>query len=132
MSESTSSDGTDRSEGKSPLEWSVTGVGVLIVAFVVGFFVYEWITSESGPADLTVSLGTPTVQGDGIEVPVDVKNVGHTVAQVAVVEVCAGDDSCAQITFDYVPHGSKVSGQVGLDAPLGDSLTSRVVSFVDP
>ena len=123
---------SDQPEGKSPLEWTVTGIGVLVVLFVVGFFVYEWVSREDAPADLVVSLGSPAAKGASVEVPVEVENVGRTVAQVAVVEVCAGEASCAQITFDYVPYGSRVAGVIGLAAPLGGPLTSRVVSFVEP
>ena len=117
---------------KNALEWSVTIVGGLIVLFVVGFFVYEWVAGASGPADLTVGLGTPSADGLTVEVPVEVKNEGERVAERVLVEVCAGPEACAEVTFDYVPYQSKVSGTVGLAAPLRAPLTTRVVSYVDP
>ncbi len=53
-------------------------------------------------------------------------------AEAVVVEVCAGPDACAQVTFEYVPYQSKTTGTVGLEAPLRAPLTTRVVSYVDP
>ena len=118
--------------GKNALEWAVTGAGALIVLFVVGFFVYELVAGASGPADLTVTLGETTTDSLTVEVPVSVSNDGQRVAENVVVEVCAGPEACAEVTFDYVPYQSKATGMVGLAAPLGAPLTTRVVSFRDP
>lgn len=117
---------------KNALEWGVTIAGGLIVAFVIGFFVYELVAGASGPADLVVSLGEPTVDNLTVEVPIEVHNEGQAVAEVVVATVCAGPDACAEITFDYVPYQSTVTGVVGLEAPLRAPLTARVVSYVDP
>lgn len=117
---------------KNALEWSVTAVGALIVLFVVGFFVYELVAGASGPADLSVRLGEPAVDSLTVEVPVEVENTGQKVAENVVVEVCAGPEACAEITFDYVPYQSAATGMVGLSAPLAAPLTTRVVSYRDP
>ena len=120
------------SEDKNALEWAVTGAGALIVLFVLGFFVYELVAGASGPAELVVRLGEPALDGATVEVPVEVRNTGERVAEAAVVEVCAGPEACAEITFDYVPYQSKLTGVVGLEAPLPGPLTTRVVSYRDP
>lgn len=125
-----SDSGADK--GKNWLEWTITIAGAALVLFVVGFLIYEWATTTGESADLQVSLGTPTVSDATVEIPVEVKNEGDRVAEAAVVEVCAGPESCAQITFDYVPFKSAVSGTVGLEAPLQAAPTTRVVSFRDP
>ena len=129
-----SDDGTGEARhlDKNALEWSVTAVGAAIVLFVVGFFVYEWAAGASGPADLAVSLGEPVTDSLTVEVPVEVRNAGERVAERVVVEVCAGPEACAEVSFDYVPYQSRASGTVGLRAPLEGPLTTRVVSFVDP
>lgn len=123
---------TTGSQDKNALEWTVTVAGALIVLFVLGFFVYELVAGASGPARLVVSLGEPAVEGAASNVPVEIRNEGERVAELAVVEVCAGPENCAEITFDYVPYQSKLTGTVGLEAPLGAAPTSRVVSYRDP
>lgn len=120
------------SQDKNVLEWAVTAAGALIVLFVLGFFVYELVAGASGPARLVVTLGAPEVEGATADVPVEIRNEGERVAEHAVVEVCAGPENCAEITFDYVPYQSKLTGTVGLEAPLGAAPTSRVVSYRDP
>ncbi len=134
-SSSDTSDDSREDDGppkKNALEWAVTIAGGLVVGFVVAFFVYEWVAGATGPADLTVSLGAPSSDSLTVEVPVEVMNEGERVAELVLVEICAGAASCAEITFDYVPYQSKKSGVVGLEAPLAGPLTSRVVSYVDP
>ncbi|MDX1420798.1 MAG: hypothetical protein R3181_12580 [Rubricoccaceae bacterium] len=130
-SDETGGDGSE-SEEKNWLEWVVTVGGAAIVLFVVGYFVYELIGGASGPADLRVSLGEPKTTATSIEVPVEIVNRGARVAEAAVVEVCAGEEQCAQITFDYVPYRSKVTGSVGFEPPLQGAFSTRVVSYRDP
>ncbi|MGB3542467.1 hypothetical protein [Rubrivirga sp.] len=131
-----SEDGSDEEsgsdEGKNWLEWTITAVGAAVVLFVIGFLGYEWYTATDQPAELVVELGEITRDGDVVEVPVTVTNEGYKVAEAAVIEVCAGSDTCAQLTFAYVPFDSEVTGRVGLGAPLDAPLTSRVVSFRNP
>lgn len=136
MSDSTDTPDDDSASDEEPkdknaLEWSVTIAGGLIVASVIAFFVYELIAGASGPVDLEVTLGTPSVEGAVAFVPIEVVNDGQRVAELAVVEVCAGE-ACSDISFDYIPYKSKVTGTVGLEAPLRAPLTSRIVSFRDP
>ena len=119
-------------KGKNWLEWTVTLAGAILVLLVLGFLAYEWASSTGQPAELTVALGAPSVEGAAVEIPVTVRNEGAKVAEAAVVEVCAGPGSCAQLTFDYVPFKSEVSGEVGLEAPLTEPLSSRVVSYRNP
>ena len=125
-------DDGSQSGDKNALEWAVTGAGALVVLFVVGFFAYELVAGASGPADLVVRLGPPSPNGATVEVPVEVRNTGERVAEQAVVEVCAGPDNCAEVTFEYVPYQSRQTGTVGLVAPLAEAPTSRVVSYRDP
>lgn len=120
------------SKDKNALEWVVTGLGAAIVLFVLGYLSYQFLAGSNTPADLVIALGAPEVQGTTAEVPVTVRNRGSRVAEAAVVEVCAGPESCAQLTFDYVPFESELTGTVGLEAPLTAPLTTRVVSYRDP
>ena len=122
--------GSDK--GKNWLEWTVTIAGALLVLFVLGFLTYQWVTDDGQPAELSISLGAPAQDGGTVEIPVEVKNDGQKVAEAAVVEVCAGPEACAQLTFDYVPFQSTVTGSVGLEAPLAAPLTTRMVSYRNP
>lgn len=124
--------GGNGEESKNALEWGVTIAGVLIVLSVTGFLVYELFAGASGPPQLQITLGEPKAVEARVEVPVEVQNKGARVAEVAVIEVCAGPDDCAEVTFDYVPYESTVTGTVGFKAPLKGPLSSRVVSFRDP
>ena len=117
---------------KNLLEWTVTALGVAIVLSALGYFSYAWATMGDAQAELVIELAAPQQVGDIIEVPVTVRNEGSRVAEAAVVEVCGEPDSCAQLTFDYVPFKSKVEGRVGLDAPLNATLSSRMVSYRKP
>lgn len=117
---------------KNALEWVVTGLGAAIVLFVLGYLSYQFLAGPTTPADLVIEVGAPEVQGTTAEIPVTVRNRGSRVAEAAVVEVCAGPESCAQLTFDYVPFESELTGTVGLEAPLTAPLTTRVVSYRDP
>lgn len=120
------------SKDKNALEWGVTVAGGLIVLFVVGFFVYELVAGASGPADLRVSLGEPSRDSVAFAIPVEIRNEGQRVAVGALVEVCAGPTSCAEVTFEYVPYQSKATGTAFLDAPLAAAPEARVVSYRDP
>ena len=122
----------DQEQGHNALEWIVGIVGALIVLGTIGFITLEIIRGVGGPPNVQVSLGTPVDKGNEMMVPIEVKNEGGSVAADAVIEVCAGLDECAQITFNYVPHESSRKGMVGFAKPLTGPLTTRVVSYRTP
>ena len=127
--DNSSSDGTTE---RNWLDWVLVAAGAAIVLGVVGFLVYQIVTLPDEPASLEVTLDAPDVSGGTAMIPVTVKNVGSKVAEAAVIEVCAGPDSCAEVSFTYVPQGSTREGEVGLSAPLAGPLETRVVSFRTP
>ena len=134
MSDSTSDDSTSDesdsgSQSKNALEWAVSGIGLLVVLTVVGFQIYQIVVASDDPADLQIQLDTPRIQQGTAMIPLTVENKGDRVAEGAVIEVCAGSESCAEITFRYVPQGSTRTGTVGLSAPLEGPLETRVVSY---
>ena len=65
-------------------------------------------------------------------IPIEARNEGDHVAEAATVEVCAGPESCGEVSFSYIPKGSTRSGIVGLNAPLEAPVTTRVVSYRKP
>ena len=133
-SRSDGGDGQDSGadKGKNWLEWTITALGGALVVLVLGFLIYEWATATGEPADLRVSLGEIESDGSFVEIPVTVENQGGKVAEAAVIEVCAGPDACSEVTFDYIPFKSTVTGSVGFRAPLRAAPTTRVVSYRNP
>lgn len=124
------SDSNDSSpQKKNALEWTVSGIGLLVVLTVVGFQIYQIVAASDEPADLVVTLDAPELQRGTLMIPLTVENEGDRVAEGAVIEVCAGPESCADLTFRYIPQGSTRTGTVGLGAPLEGPLETRVVSF---
>lgn len=126
------SSGGGWSKDKNVLEWAVTAVGAVIVLFAFSYFVYSWLTMPDQESELVIEMQEPKRVEDIVEIPIEVRNEGSRVAEAAVVEVCAGPESCAQVTFDYIPFKSTVKGQVGLNAPLSQPLSSRMVSYRKP
>lgn len=127
-SDENSDDGSGR-QRKNALEWAVSGIGLLVVLTVVGFQVYQILFASDEPADLHVQLEAPRTQRGTVMIPLTVENKGDQVAEGAVIEVCAGPESCAELTFRYIPQGSTRTGTVGLSAPLAGPLETRVVSY---
>ena len=126
QTDDSSGDDTQRS---NVLEWAVFALGVAITLATVGYLVFQLVTGTDRPADLRVTLQETRQQNGTVLVPVEVENRGDRVAEVAVIEVCAGEDSCGEVSFAFIPKGSTRSGMVGLRAPLREPLSSRVVSY---
>ena len=119
----------DGGQRRNALEWAVSAAGLVIVLGVVGFLAYHAIAGSDEPAELVVTLEAPRPQRGTVLVPLTVENRGDRVAEAALIEVCAGPASCAEITFRYVPQGSTRTGMVGLAEPLAAPLETRVVSY---
>ena len=135
MPDRSSDDTTDRERDEAPsqsrnaLEWTVSGIGLLVVLTVVGFLLYQLVVGSDEPADLHVRLGEPESRRGTVMIPVTVENKGDQVAEGAVIEVCAGPEACADLSFLYVPQGSTRTGTVGLRTPLAGPLETRVVAY---
>ena len=114
---------------RNALEWVTFAVGVALTLGVIGFLVYQMVAGSDEPPDLVIELGAPDTRRGTTLVPVTVRNEGDRVAEAAVIEVCAGPDACAELSFTYVPQGSKRTGEVGFEAPLPGPLRTRVVSY---
>lgn len=121
-----------QNQGNNALEWVVALLGGLIVVGTLGYLTYKVFGEAGDPPALQISLEDQKEHGDQVLIPVTVENVGGRVATDAIVEVCAGPNACAQLTFNYVPHASKRKGMVGFSKPLSGSLTTRVVSYREP
>ena len=128
---STDDASTDDADGekRNALEWVTFAVGVALTLSVIGFLVYQMAVGSDEPPDLVIELGAVDVRRSTALVPVTVRNEGDRVAEGATVEVCAGPDDCAELSFPYVPQGSTRTGELGFGLPLGGALQARVVSY---
>ena len=129
MPDASASEDASADQDRNALEWATFGLGVLITLAVIGFLTYQLVAGSDEPADLAVELGAPDVRRGTALVPVTVRNRGDRVAEAAVVEVCAGLDDCAELSFTYVPQASTRTGEVGFGVPLAGPLRTRVVSY---
>lgn len=123
--------GADQTSRTNVFEWTVFALGVAITLGVIGYLGVQIAVGSDEPAALQVTLQAQPagVPGTTVLIPVEVENTGDRVAEEAVIEVCAGPDSCGTVSFAYIPKGSKRNGMVGLHAPLAAPVDSRVVSY---
>ena len=98
----------------------------------MGYMGYQVVAGSDEPADIQVTVQQTSESGQFVIIPIEAENNGDRVAEAALVEVCAGPESCGEVTFTYIPRGSKRSGVVGLNAPLEAPITTRVVSYRKP
>ena len=126
------SSGSSGDQDKNGLEWTVFALGLAITLGVVGYMGYQVVAGSDEPADIQVTVKETTESEGFVVIPVEATNEGDRVAEAALIEVCAGPESCGELSFAYIPKGSKRSGTVGLKAPLEAPITTRVVSFRKP
>jgi uncharacterized protein (TIGR02588 family) len=120
---------------KNWVEWSVFGLGALLVLAVVSYLAFEIVTRSTSPAQLTVTLGEPQPAGDRYMVPVTVENEGETSAENVLVEVSLAGDAPVRsiVQLAFVPHGSSGNGWVMFPAePAPEQLEARVLGFEEP
>ena len=119
-------------EESNVLEWIVATIGALIVGVTFIYISVKIISGVGAPPDLQISLREVQDRGGELLIPVEVENKGGSVATDVTIEVCAGEQECAQLNFDYVPHESLRKGNVGFSKPLSSPLQTRVVSYREP
>lgn len=119
-------------EKLNALEKAVAALGALVLVAVLALLVRDLAQGADAPPDLRVALGAPETRGGALHVPVTVENVGGQTAEEVTVEVCAGPETCADLTFPFLPRGSSRQGRVGFRAPLEGPLEAHVSSYRMP
>jgi uncharacterized protein (TIGR02588 family) len=119
------------------LERCVFFLSALLVAGVLGFVVWDIVTSEATPPDLLITVGTPMRGANGWRVPVLVSNEGGKTAEqvrVAVVWRPGGEvREQAEFNLDYVPRHSRRKGWVTFASePAAADLDVRSLGYADP
>lgn len=130
----------DKHAGTSPWEWAVAAVGAAILAFIVGYLVYEAIARPPEPRPEIVVTGDAAVQlaNGTFLVPIEVRNLGHaTGAGVNVSGTLLGEDGAvieeSAVSFDFVaPHSRESGGLYFAADPATARLVLRVEGFADP
>jgi uncharacterized protein (TIGR02588 family) len=122
---------------KNWLEWSVFAVGLLLVAGVIGYLVYDAATLGDAPPSMVVRLGAPEQRSNMYAIPVAVTNQGDQTAEGVVVEVLlerGEEQEQAQFEIAFVPRRSTRTGWVVFrtDPRGADQITGHVLGFEAP
>ena len=99
---------------KNALEWTVFGIGLILVLVTLGYLIREAFTTGSSPPELVVHLGSPQLVAEGFQVPVTVVNRGDRVAEGVsmTITLAAKEPEEAVLNVAFVPHQSRREGWV--------------------
>lgn len=121
---------------KNALEWTVFGVGLLLLMAMLGYLVREALTTGSRPPELVVSLGVPRAMTEGFQVPVTVVNRGDRVAEAVTVTItlaAKAEREEAVLSIAFLPHQSRREGWVTFRGdPKDGSLQVGPVAYASP
>ncbi len=122
---------------KNPLEWTVFGIGLVLVLTTLGYLVQESITTHPGPPDVVARLGATVPSANGYLVPVEVANVGKATAEDVLVPVfldlADGKQEEAQLTIAYLPRDSRRDGWISFrNDPRQGTLRLGAIAFEVP
>ncbi len=122
---------------KNRLEWTVFGVGLVLVLATLGFLVRESIAGADGPPDVVVRMGAPRPSKSGWLVPVEITNAGGSTAEDVRVpvflELPAGPREEAELGIDFLARGSRRNAWVSFrNDPRRGTLTLGALAFGVP
>jgi len=135
MNHPSSSQNLDRSQ-RSPAEWTTFGIALVILATIVGFVLYDWLSAKKQPPVLEVRSEPTRVAQNQFYVPFKVTNTGgDTVEMVQVTaelrvkgEVEAGEQQIDFLAGDETEEGAFVFSR----DPRQGELILRVGSYKLP
>lgn len=121
----------------SRLEWIVAALGLLLVASALGLLLYEAVTGDGGPPDLSVTVRDTLTMDDHYLVRVALRNEGDaTAAEVQVEGELLRDGEATEtsaITIDFVPAQSqRQAGLIFRLDPAAHELRLRVLGYSEP
>ncbi|HEX2218135.1 MAG TPA: hypothetical protein VHG35_04980 [Gemmatimonadales bacterium] len=122
---------------KNWLEWTVFGVGLVLVLATLGYLVRESLVTHDGPPEVIARLGAPRPSAGGYLVPVEVSNVGQATAEDVRVRVFLDlpDGAREEAEFDvaFLPRGSLRKGWASFrNDPARGSLRLGAIAFEEP
>jgi uncharacterized protein (TIGR02588 family) len=120
---------------KNTLEWTVFGIGLILVMATLGYLLREASTTGSSPPELVVHLGTPRRVTEGFQVPVTVVNRGDRAAEgvSVMVTLAAKEREEAVLNIAFLPHQSRREGWVTFRGdPRDGNLQVGPVVYASP
>lgn len=123
---------------KNWLEWTVFGVGLVLVLAVVGYLVYDGASMGDAPPDIEVTLGTPERRGTEFLVPVAATNRGDQTAEGVEIEVTleaatGGEPERGEFSVAFLPRRATRRGWVAFSTdPAAGRLKPRVLGYEKP
>ena len=125
-----------RALDKNALEWTVFGVGLVLVMATLAYLVREAFTTGASPPDLVVQLGVPRQVTEGFQVPVTVVNRGDRVAEgvsVTITLAARTEREEAVLSIAFLPHQSSRQGWVTFRRdPKDGNLEVGPVAYASP
>lgn len=124
--------------GGTPLaEWIAAGLGLVVTAGVIGYTLWDGLTDDAGPPQLSVRAERPSATPAGFVVPIIVRNASHATA--ADVEVVGRTTPPGQASDErrailrYVPgRGEARGGLVFRTDPGASPIDVSVEGYADP
>lgn len=121
---------------KNALEWTVFGVGLVLVLATLAYLVREVATTGATPPEVVVQLGAPLRVTHGFQVPVTLINRGDQVAEglsVAITLAAKGEREEAVLNIAFLPRQSKREGWVTFRGdPAAGKLETGPVVYASP
>jgi uncharacterized protein (TIGR02588 family) len=119
------------------IEWLTGAVCAVLVAGMIGWIGYEAVTGLEGRPELSTRIVHQEKAGDGQRVVFLIENTGARTGAGVVVEgqIRDGDTvlETSEVTFDYVPAHSSVSGAMLFQSPPdAGRLQIRPTGYSDP
>ena len=119
------------------LEWLMAIVGMALVVFSVGFLLYQAVTGNETPPDVTVEMATITPTSHGYLVQFRAINQGETTAKGLIIEgqlTEAGQEvEKSEMTLDYIPARSEREGGLFFtENPDQFELQLRALGYQQP
>ena len=96
---------------KNSLEWTVFGMGALLLVAVVGYLIYDVVSTRSGAPHLAVAIESPERTPAGFAVGLTVANQGGTTAEAVTLSVTlmrgGREIERADLEIAFLPRGSR-------------------------
>ena len=133
----TTKQGPSETEEPTWLEWATGTISAMLVLGMISWVAWQAMTEEEQEPKFAIVVTDKSAVEGGYRVTFDVSNTATKTASAVVVrgEILDGSNpvESADVTFDYVPAGSKSSGAVLFSQDPGTrSLKIRAIGYTDP
>lgn len=121
----------------SRIEWAVAAVSSVIVAAMIGFLLFEAVTTSHAHPDPVASVEQVTPASDGFRLTFNARNMGQATAASVTFRATLRQDGQvveqAEVTFDYLPARASQQGAfIFAQNPRLFDVALRAVSYTLP